>query len=191
MGVASKQGMKACNAQFQHYTRTGARALGALFVLVLVASPAQPDRVSHAVAWKGIAPQYAHFNQIRPVLMNTGKSSIFLSRIWPHGSAQLQRFNEANKTWETGAWSGGCGTVKDASVPIKLAAHSDHPIDVLWQLSTDDWDAPTHFVVGSRHTRPLAGKYRLLLRYSQKPWTVGHTPGIVYVTNSPEFSVAE
>jgi hypothetical protein len=43
--------------------------------------------------------------------------------------------------------------VKDHTVPIEVAAHSEHPIHVFWLLSTDDWDRPKYFVVGSLDTR--------------------------------------
>jgi hypothetical protein len=183
--------MRTRNTWFRNRRSIGVGVLALLLVPIFIALPAQVDATLHALAWKGIASRYNHFDRIKPVLINTGKSSVFLSRIWPHGSAQLQRFNEAGKTWESSNWSGGCGTVKDATVPIEVAAHSEHPIHVFWQLSTDDWDSPKYFVVGSLDTRPLPGKYRLMLRYSVRPWTVGRSPGTIYFSTSPEFLIAE
>ncbi len=171
---------------------TGLRILAAVFAAVVVASPAQDDGGLGALRWKEISPRYTHFDQIRPVLVNMGNRSVFLSRIWPHGAAQLQRFHEAAKKWESGTWSGGCGVVKDATVPIEVTPHSNRPIEVFWQLSTDAWENPKHFVAAeSREARPLEGRYRLLLRYSLSPWTLVHRPGTVYTTISPEFSVFE
>jgi hypothetical protein len=186
-----KQGMKTRNTRFRSRGRIGVGVLALLLVPVSAVSPAQVAAALQALEWKGIAPRYNHFDEIKPVLINRGKKSVFLSRIWPHGSAQLQRFNDADKKWESGNWSGGCGTVKDAFVPIELAAHSERSIYVFWQLSTDDWDTPKYFVVGSSDTRPLPGKYRLMLRYSLRPWTVGQSPGTIFLSTSPEFFIAD
>src|SRR5262245_51411509 len=47
--------------------------------------------LTDTLKWKNIASRYKNFVEVRPILVNDGKESIFLSRIWPHGSAQLQR----------------------------------------------------------------------------------------------------
>jgi hypothetical protein len=79
--------------------------------------------------------------------VNEGKESVFLSRIYPHGSAQLYRFNEGTRKWEAGFWGIGCGVVNDATIPIEIKPQTERGIVVYWQLSTDDWDNPKRFVV--------------------------------------------
>jgi hypothetical protein len=165
----------------------GMRVLAVFFLAAVCEGDDGPSKLE----WHGVAPHYLRFDQIRPTLSNVGEASVFLSRLWPHGSAQLQRLNETSKRWESGMWTGGCGTVADAAVPIEIHARSERPIQVYWQRSTDDWDSPKQFVVGSGETRPLPGTYRLILRYAIKPWTIVHAPGTVYVSTSPEFSIAK
>jgi len=70
-------------------------------------------------------------------------------------------------------------------------------ITVYWQLSTDDWDNPKHFVVqssmnrtlGPTEQRPLQGKCRFILRYSMQSWTLFQRPDAVYTMVSPQFFV--
>ena len=163
----------------------------AVIIVLLLVKPLSGQADGRpTLSWSGIVPRYSGFAEIQPVLLNSGSSPVFLSRIWPHGSAQLQRFNEATGEWESGRWSGGCGTVQKAFIPIEVPPHSERPIDLLWQLSTDDWDTPTHFVAAVWNERPLAGKYRLLLRYAHRPWTLGRSPGNIYHSLSPEFLIS-
>src|ERR1700730_4468233 len=54
----------------------------------------------------------------------TGDVSIFLSRLWPDGSAHLERFNQDTGNWETGEWGITCGTVAQPTVPIEIKPHS-------------------------------------------------------------------
>ena len=186
--MSNGQSVVSRQIRFQH---CGGSLLGALFLSVGIASHAQVDGVIPQLRWKGVSAHYDHFGEIKPVLSNVGTTSIFLSRIWPHGSAQLQRFNDVRGQWESGIWSGGCGVVQDATIPIELRQQSMLAIHFFWQLSTDDWDAPKKFVVGSGGNPPLEGKYRLLLRYSTRPWTVTQSPGTVYVSISPEFTITK
>jgi hypothetical protein len=162
-----------------------------LIALGVASSFAQDASQSPAIlAWQDVSSQYKSFDEIKPVLVNNGQKSIFLSRIWPHGSAQLERLSEETGNWESGEWSGGCGTVAQATIPIEIKPRAERRIHVYWQLSTDDWDKPGHFVVsGSREERPIEGRYRFVLRYSLEPWTIVHHPSSVYTTVSPEFFV--
>jgi hypothetical protein len=138
--------------------------------------------------WKHVSSHYMSFDEIKPVLVNEGKESVFLSRIWPHGSAQLQRFSVSTGEWETGDWGIGCGTVKDPTIPIEIKPQTERSVQVYWQLSTDVWDNPKHFVVGdSLGKRQREGKYRFFLRYSLKPLTLGSSPGLIHTVSSPEF----
>ena len=142
------------------------------------------------LTWKHVSTRYKSFNEIKPVLVNEGKQSVFLSRIYPDGSAQLERFNESTGKWESGEWGIRCATVQQPNVPIEIPSKTERSVEVYWQLSTEDWDNPTHFVVEtSSEKRPLEGKYRFMLRYALNPWTVFHHPDAIYTIVSPEFLV--
>ena len=164
-----------------------------LLLLSFTGAFAQTDTpISTALKWNNVSSQYKSFDQIKPVLVNEGKESIFLSRIWPHGFAQLSRFNEATRKWEAGAWGTGCGAVKDPTIPIEIKPQTERGIEIYWQLSTDDWDKPKRFVVyDSLEERPLKGRYKFSLRYSKQPWTLAHRPGAIYVLDSPEFRITQ
>jgi hypothetical protein len=165
-----------------------------LFVLMLlgvIGSLAQDVPQSQAtLIWKHVFLQYKRMDEIKPVLANDGGQSVFLSRIWPDGSAQLQRFNETSGKWEFGYWGIGCGTVLQPDAPIEIQSRTERNIDVYWQLSTDDWDNPRHFVTQAKsENRGLKGKYRFILRYSLTPWTIFQHPDAIYTIVSSEFFI--
>ncbi len=146
--------------------------------------------VTDTPRWKNFASQYKNFVEIRPVLVNGGKEAIFLSRIWPRGSAQLQRWHEKTGKWEIGAWGIGCGTVSNPTLPREIKPGIEQEISVYWQLSIDDWEHPKYFVVqDTDEKRPLKGTYRFFLRYAKLPWTAIHRPGKIYLVESPKFEV--
>jgi hypothetical protein len=167
--------------------RVNAFLLVALLGLARLSAQDAPPSPATLV-WQDILTRYQSFDAISPVIVNSGQQSVFLSRIWPHGSAQLERLYESTGKWEAGEWSGGCGTVGNATIPIEIKPHTDRRVPVDWQLSTDDWDKPKHFVVGGSHAkRPIEGRYRFVLRYSLTPWTVIQHPGTIYEIVSPDF----
>jgi len=170
------------------------RGLAILFLLAapLVASGQTAVRETSLLKWKNIAPAYRKFSEIKPVLVNQESAPIFLSRLWPDGSAQLERYNESTHEWEPGDWGITCGVVRDPTLPIEIKAGSEYEVDVYWQLSSDDWKKPKHFVVyETLEKRPLTGKYKFILRYALKPWTTVHHPGAIYVIESQEFMVKQ
>jgi hypothetical protein len=143
-----------------------------------------------SIKWRNLEHSYKNFNEIKPVLLNQTDKSIFLSRLWPDGSAQLERYDESRHRWELGEWGIRCGLVAQAGVPIEIRSRSERAIDVYWQLSTDDWNHPKHFVVqAGREKRPLPGKYRFTLRYALTPWTIIDRPAEIYAVQSPEFNI--
>jgi len=163
---------------------TGLWMLVAMSVVVL-ASPAQDDGVLHALRWKGISPQYEHFDHIRPVLVNPGNRSVFLSPIWPYGAARLQRFNGTDENWESGEWSKTLlSRSRGPRIPSGQYKCSGNSQPTTGRSRAISWRL-------SREPFPLEGRHRLLLRYSLSPWTLVHRPGTVYTTISPEFSVFE
>lgn len=164
-----------------------------MLVFTCVGAYAQETAQSpETLSWKNAASQYRSLQAIKPSVENVRNSPVFLSRIWPDGSAQLQRLNDETNEWEFGAWGIRCGTVRRPFTPIEIPAHGERKIDVFWQRSTDDWNSPRHFVVfQSTEKRPLKGKYRLVLRYALEPWTVGHYPSAVYSISSSEFTVTD
>lgn len=166
------------------------RLVALLSVAVASVSLGQEAKPALSLQWRNVSPGYRRFKEIKPRLVNKGEVSIFLSRLYPNGSAQLERFNRDSGQWEPGDWGMTCGTVAQASVPIEIRPHSEQKIQVYWQLSTDKWDNPQHFVVfRSLEQRPLEGHYRFVLRYSLQPWTIVHHPSAIYWLTSPEFEV--
>ena len=145
-----------------------------------------------SLQWANVFATYRRFEDIKPKLINKGKVSIFLSRLYPDGSARLQRFNSETGRWEPGEWSITCGVVSQAMVPIEIKPNSEREIQVYWQLSADRWENPQHFVVADAlQERPLDGRYRFVLRYSLQPWTLVHRPTATYSLLSPEFVLRE
>jgi hypothetical protein len=160
------------------------------FVAVACACLAQQGKSPASVRWGNVSPKYHRFDEIKPRILNSSEVSIFLSRLWPDGRARLERFNQDTGEWESGDWGITCGTVAHATVPIEIKPHSEKDIQVYWQLSTDKWENPQHFVVfHSLEKRPLGGKYRFVLQYALQPWTVMHYPSATYSSTSPEFMV--
>jgi len=144
-----------------------------------------------ALEWKSVQSEYTNFSEIKPILVNEGKSSIFLSRLWPNDSAQLQRFNPDSKSWEDGAWGATCAVVANPDQPVEVKANTEREADLDWGLSTDPGDIPKYFVVGKSYERhPIEGRYRFFLRYTLKPWALGAgDPGKIFVFTSPEFTI--
>jgi len=169
-----------------------ANLMKSLVTLALIAatcaSLAQEGKSAASPRWANVSSNYRRFEEIKPKFVNSGEVSIFLSRLWPNGAAQLERFNQDTGEWESGDWGITCGTVAQATVPIEIKPHSEQEIQVYWQLSTDKWENPQHFVVfHSTEQRPLGGKYRFVLRYALQPWTLVHHPSATYNFTSLEF----
>jgi hypothetical protein len=159
-----------------------------IVVAIASASLGQQVKSTASLQWANVNSGYHRFEEIKPQLVNKGDFSIFLSRLWPDGSAHLERFNQDGGNWETGEWGITCGTVAQPTVPIEIKPHSQQDIHVYWQLSTDKWENPKHFILfHSLEQRPLEGKYRFVLRYAEQPWTLVHHPSAIYSFTSPEF----
>lgn len=165
--------------------------LVALLLLALGGvSSGREAKLGASLQWANMSSSYRRFEEIKPKLVNRGEVSIFLSRLWPNGSAQLERLNEDSRQWEPGDWGITCGTVAQATVPIEIKPNSQQKIHVYSQLSTDKWENPHHFVVfRSLQQRPLEGHYRFVLRYSLQPWTLVQHPSAIYNLKSPEFDL--
>ena len=159
-------------------------------IAVACACLAQQGKPPASLRWANLSSDYRRFEEIKPKLLNDSEVSIFLSRLWPDGRARLERFNQDTGEWESGEWGITCGTVAHATVPIEIKPHSEQHIELYWQLSTDNWENPRHFVVfHSLEKRPLGGKYRFVVRYALQPCTVMHYPSNTYSFTSPEFMV--
>ena len=180
-----------CTVAVSFFTGEQVKSLVTLaFLAVGSACLAQQAKSPASLRWANVSPKYRSFEQIKPKLLNSSEVSVFLSRLWPDGNARLERFNENTQEWESGDWGITCGVVLKATVPIEIKPHSQREIQVYWQLSTDKWENPQHFVLSqSRERRPLGGKYRFVLRYALQPWTLVHHPPTTYSFVSPEFVV--
>ena len=78
----------------------------------------------------------------------------------------------------------------NADVPDEIKANTEREVEVYWQMSTDDWDKPQHFVVlDSREARRLDGRYRFFIRYALEPWALGFQHKATYFVTSPEFVI--
>jgi hypothetical protein len=166
------------------------RPVALLLVAVASVSLAQEAKTTASLQWANVSSGYRRFEEIKPRLVNKGEVSIFLSRLYPDGSARLERFNQDSGQWEPGDWGMSCGTVAWATVPIEIKPKSEREIHVYWQLSTDRWENPRHFVVfNALQQRPLDGRYRFVLRYALQPWTLVHRPSAIYYIRSPEFEL--
>jgi len=168
------------------------KRLIALFLGLASISLAHEEKpaASASLQWMNVSSSYHRFEEIKPKLINKGEASIFLSRLWPDGSARLERFNQVSRQWEPGSWGTICGVVAQPTVPIEIKPKSEEEIHVYWQLSADKWDNPEHFVVSDPYEqRPLEGHYRFILRYALEPWTLVHHPSAIYNLTSPEFDL--
>jgi hypothetical protein len=67
----------------------------------------QPSSNHRIIEWQNVSSRHTTFDEIKPVLVNGGQESIFLSRIYPRGFAQFERLSEATEEWQSGQWSGG------------------------------------------------------------------------------------
>jgi hypothetical protein len=116
-------------------------AMNARTIALLVAggtfSSLHGEKPQRSLQWVDLSATYSRFEDIKPKLINKGKVSVFLSRLYPDGSARLQRFNSETGRWEPGEWSITCGVVSQATVPIEIKPNSEREIQVYWQLSTD------------------------------------------------------
>ena len=135
---------------------------------------------------RGVSTPCRSFADIKITLANTTAISVFLSRVWPT-AARLQRLNPATGKWEFGGWPIRCGTVVDASKPIEIKPGASRAMDLEWDLSVDDRDQPKWFITADDTQRALSGTYRIVLEYSEEPWTVFHRPKRVLNTFSTQF----
>jgi len=154
--------------------------------------------VNAQLRWRNVAETYTSFADIKPILVNDGDGTIYLSRVSP--SARLLRYNTESKQWELGHQGFICGNVLDEGVPIPIGAHGESNISVAWWRSTGDDAIPKFFFVqnpksfftpGPEYQRPLAGRYKLTLQYALLPWTVAQHPKQVFSIESPEFNVVQ
>ena len=73
-----------------------------IVVAIASASLGQEAKSTASLQWASVASGYHRFDEIKPKLVNNGDVSIFLSRLWPDGSAHLERLNGSIRTAETG-----------------------------------------------------------------------------------------
>ena len=169
--------------------RFAAALLGLLLTMPLTAG-ARESKQRHGIKFSHLARVYYSFEHINPAVINSGSEPVYLSSFHPQAAARLVRLNEETGVWEYGQWTIQCGTVANVGRPIEVLPGGSFWPRVLWQYSTDDWDEPTAFETAGDERRPLAGRYKLSLRYALKPWVVGGSPGPIYSVESEEFAVA-
>ena len=168
-------------------------ALAALLGLLLttpVTAAARESGQRHGLKFSHLARVYYSFEDIKPVVINSGSEPVYLSSFHPQAAARLMRLNEETGVWEFGQWTTQCGAVANVGMPIEVLPGGSFWPRVLWRYSTDDWDNPTAFETADDERRPLAGRYKLSLRYALKPWVPGGPPGPIYSVRSEEFTVA-
>lgn len=141
------------------------------------------------IYWKNVNPRYKKFNEIKPILVNGSDKSIYLHKIYPYYNAHLQRLNEETQKWEAGAKGIGCATVEKPFEPIEIKPNEERPVELAWELSTDNFEKPKFFELQDHETlRPLVGKYKIYLAYALDPWTLMNKPKQTYSV-SAEFEI--
>src|SRR5262245_40734933 len=166
------------------------RLIAFLLVAFASISLAHEEKPAASLQWANVSSGYCRFEEIKPRLVNKGEIIIFLSSLRADEYARLERVNQVSGRWEPGNWGTICGVVARPTIPIEIKPKSEEEIHVYWQLSTDKWDKPEHFVVFDAHEqRPLEGHYRFVLCYALEPWTVVHHPSAIYNLTSPEFDL--
>lgn len=109
----------------------------------------------------------------------------------PFAFAQLERWSDMLRKYEDGRWKVMQAAAGRSMRSIEIGAHSEQDIQVDWQISTDG-PQPTHFIVDKTgEERPIAGRYRLVLRYLPEPWTPDFHHKPAYFTISGAFTVGD
>jgi len=143
----------------------------------------------HRLQFANLLTYYTDFADLKPLLINYGDKSIYLSSFHPQAAARLVRFNDESTEWEYGEWTRSCGSVANVTKPIEVFPGTGFEPRILWGYSMDNWDKPTAFVTLKEQKRRLTGRYKLSLQYSEEPWMLGHTPKVKYTVESQEFIV--
>ena len=153
------------------------------------ASPAAREEAP--LTWENLPSEVSDLRKMAVTVQNRSSHPVYLSRVWPFGFPQLMRFDEDRKLWEEGNIPIGCGTVRDPNKPIMIPPGARIRLGIIWSSSIDDRSIPPMFVPEETPTatQPLAGQYRLRLRYALEPWTASAQPKQIRTVESPTFRV--
>ncbi len=161
-------------------------------VLILGESPIFFSTVlqpKHHLKFENLQVQYSNLSDLQPRIRNLGTQSIFLCSLHPQAAPRLCRFNPQQNTWEKGEWPRLCASVSGVLNPIEIGPGQSMELKAGWRYSLDDESTPTVFTTEKEKTRPLTGKYKFLLQYSEEPWSYVNTPKRLFTVESPVFKV--
>ena len=139
--------------------------------------------------FENLQAQYSNLSDLQPGIRNLGTNSIFLCSLHPQAAPRLCRFNPDQNIWEKGEWPRLCTSVSGVLNPIEAGPGQSIKLKAGWRYSLDDENTPTVFVTDKEKNRPLNGKYKLLLQYSEEPWSYINTPKRLFTVESPVFEV--
>jgi hypothetical protein len=144
---------------------------------------------SHSLYWVNMQSEYTSLDDLKPLLVNRGNQSIYLSPFWLF--AQVERLNESVDQWEPGNF-GFCLNGIRLDIPVELKPGEEKAIrpdsSMVFSHSTG---VKMFWVPGKREQRPLEGRYRLVLQYTLVSWVNTFSPDPVYRAESPEFRMKQ
>ena len=149
---------------------------------------ASPPQQAPTLTFSNMQTEYGSLAEVRPIVVVQSGAPIYLMSLFPRYAAFLQRWDEETQRWESGQRPITCGTIKDAHVPISVPHGARVPLATYWQWTVERRDEEV-FKVGSYESRPIAGKYRLVVEYAREPWALGKRPSRVLSAYSPTFGV--
>jgi hypothetical protein len=143
-----------------------------------------------ALSFSNMQAEYGSLAEVHPVAVVQSGDPIYLMSMFPRYAAFLQRWDEETQRWENGQRPITCATIKDARVPISVRHGARVPLATYWEWTVERRDEEV-FKVGAYESRPIAGKYRLIVNYAREPWAFGKSPSIMLSVFSPTFRIRD
>lgn len=147
------------------------------------------SQASGQLSWSNIDSVYNNFDSVQPHIINDSDKPVYFIRTRPFLGASVLRLNEKTREWETGSSLACCATVSNPDDVLDLGPNEGTRVNPDQAYIVTGPNRLMFMLQDSLTLRPLAGRYKLRLLFALEPWTVVHTPGEVYSTDSPEFIV--
>lgn len=162
------------------------KILRAYVLVPALAALAQGNIGPPPLIWQNEGRNYASFDQIKPVIANSGPT-IYLSSLSGNGYAVLERWNDQTKRYEEGKnWTPHAVPGRPAT-SLEFPSNTEQEIGLDWQGAVDNPDNPVYFILDKTHEkRPIAGKYRFAFTWSEHTWSAatGSSPGGMYLSGN-------
>ncbi len=143
------------------------------------------------VEFTNLEAEYQNTQQLKPVLKNFGNRSIYLFWFYPF-KAQILRFNDETKQWETGHEGYYCLTEMFMTKnygPLEIKPSEEFE-DLDLSFSEAFNDSKQFILEDSRYNRAIKGKYKLRIPYSFEEWSANNIePKATYQVESEEFII--